>query len=180
MTVFHHTIVGGDFERAGHATDALKDLLKTVGVDPESTRRAAIAAYEAELNVIIHARRGILRATIGDDRLDIEIEDEGPGVADVALALQPGFSTASQQARSLGFGAGLNDLEMLESAGVGVALPGSHEPLPAVSAPTAACPQVEALLPALSDLGQRRHHRPVRGDPLRRQQRQVPVQGRVP
>lgn len=107
MTVFHHTIVGGDFERAGHATDALKDLLKTVGVDPESTRRAAIAAYEAELNVIIHARRGILRATIGDERLDIEIEDEGPGVADVALALQPGFSTASQQARSLGFGAGL-------------------------------------------------------------------------
>ena len=107
MTTFCHSITGGDYERAGLATDALKDLLKTLGVDPESTRRAAIAAYEAELNVIIHARRATLRATIDNQRLDVEIDDEGPGIADIALALQPGFSTAPQAARTLGFGAGL-------------------------------------------------------------------------
>ncbi len=145
MTTFCHSITGGDYERAGLATDALKDLLKTLGVDPESTRRAAIAAYEAELNVIIHARRGTLRATIGNQRLDIEIDDEGPGIADIPRALQPGFSTAPAAARALGFGAGLGlpniqrhtDAFSLDSAvGVGCTLRfgvvfSRVEPLPA-------------------------------------------------
>lgn len=107
MTAFSHSILGGDYERAGSATAALKDLLKSIGVDAESTRRAIIAAYEAELNVVIHAHRGTLRANILDHRLDVEVADEGPGIADIAVAMQPGFSTAPESARSLGFGAGL-------------------------------------------------------------------------
>lgn len=145
MTTFCHSITGGDYERAGLATDALKDLLKTLGVDPESTRRVAIAAYEAELNVIIHARRGDLRATLGHQRLDVEIDDEGPGIADIPLALQPGFSTAPQAARALGFGAGLglpniqrhtDDFSLDSTVGVGCKLRfavvfSCVEPLPA-------------------------------------------------
>jgi serine/threonine-protein kinase RsbT len=100
-------IEGGDFETAGLATRRLKEQLARAGVGAQAMRRAMIAAYEAEMNVVIHARTGTLWARVDNGRLDLEVADEGPGIPDVALALREGWSTASESARAMGFGAGL-------------------------------------------------------------------------
>ncbi|HUI73112.1 MAG TPA: ATP-binding protein, partial [Spirochaetia bacterium] len=100
-------INGGDFDAAGLATRKLKDHLARLGVDGAALRRAMIAAYEAEMNVVIHARTGTLWARVDETRLDLEVTDEGPGIPDVELAMKEGWSTASEQARQMGFGAGL-------------------------------------------------------------------------
>ncbi|MHB1034522.1 MAG: ATP-binding protein [Pirellulales bacterium] len=100
-------IVGGDFGRAGAAASQVKELLKKVGVDPGILRRVMIAAYEAEMNVVVHAREGIMRVALDPGRVEIEVADEGPGIADIEQALREGFSTASPSARELGFGAGM-------------------------------------------------------------------------
>ncbi len=100
-------IAGGDYEHAGGASATLKELLKKIGAPPEAVRRAAIAAYEAEMNVVIHARRGVLRFRLNPGRLDLDVEDEGPGIPDIPRAMQEGFSTAPEAARKLGFGAGM-------------------------------------------------------------------------
>jgi len=102
-----YTIRGSDFNEAGAASRLVKDHLKRVGADPEAIRRTMIAAYEAEMNVVIHARRGVLEARLGDCRVDVDVVDEGPGIPDVDEALREGFSTASSEARALGFGAGM-------------------------------------------------------------------------
>ncbi|HUT32187.1 MAG TPA: (Fe-S)-binding protein [Planctomycetota bacterium] len=102
-----YRIAGGDFERAGAASSGLKDMLKKVGVEPAALRRAMIAAYEAETNVVIHAHRGEMRVTLGDGVLDVEVVDEGPGIPDIELAMKEGYSTAPPPARELGFGAGM-------------------------------------------------------------------------
>lgn len=99
--------IGGSLQEVGVASRRLKDHLRRVGVDTAILRRVMIAAYEAEANVAIHARRGTLFARLTDARIDLEIVDEGPGIADVELALTEGYSTASEEARKLGFGAGL-------------------------------------------------------------------------
>ncbi|HTX53233.1 MAG TPA: ATP-binding protein, partial [Candidatus Baltobacteraceae bacterium] len=100
-------IHGGDFDQGGQATRRLKEKLVRLGVSGAVLRRAMIAAYEAEMNVVIHARTGTLWARLGDGRLELEVADEGPGIPDVQLALREGWSTASEKARQLGFGAGL-------------------------------------------------------------------------
>jgi anti-sigma regulatory factor (Ser/Thr protein kinase)/Na+-translocating ferredoxin:NAD+ oxidoreductase RNF subunit RnfB len=102
-----HRIVGGDFEHGGSASRAVKEELKQIGADPAVVRRAMIAAYEAEMNVVIHAHGGELRASLDNGQLDVEVLDTGPGIPDVAAAMREGFSTASAQARELGFGAGM-------------------------------------------------------------------------
>ncbi|MEW6197649.1 MAG: [Fe-Fe] hydrogenase large subunit C-terminal domain-containing protein [Planctomycetota bacterium] len=107
MNATRYEIVGGDYERGGAASRSLKEQLKKVGADPAVVRRAMIAAYEAEMNVVIHAQRGELRASLDNGQLDVEVADEGPGIADIEAALRPGFSTASAKARELGFGAGM-------------------------------------------------------------------------
>jgi anti-sigma regulatory factor (Ser/Thr protein kinase)/Fe-S-cluster-containing hydrogenase component 2 len=107
MTAATYTIVGGDYEHGGAASRALKEQLKKVGADPAVVRRAMIAAYEAEMNVVIHAERGELRAELQSGQLDVEVVDEGPGIPDVEQAMRPGYSTASATARELGFGAGM-------------------------------------------------------------------------
>lgn len=96
-----------DFVRAGEASSEIKQRLKKLGFKPELVRRAAIAAYEAEMNVIIHAQKGIMQVEITPSRLVILVEDEGPGIADIELAMQEGFSTAPDAIRELGFGAGM-------------------------------------------------------------------------
>ncbi|MCC6160247.1 MAG: ATP-binding protein [Deltaproteobacteria bacterium] len=100
-------IGGGDFEHGGEASRRLKALLQRSGADPSAVRRAVIATYEAEMNVIIHARCGRMDAAIDADRITVEISDEGPGIPDVSRALTEGWSTAPEKARQLGFGAGL-------------------------------------------------------------------------
>jgi anti-sigma regulatory factor (Ser/Thr protein kinase)/Fe-S-cluster-containing hydrogenase component 2 len=100
-------IAGGDFDSAGIATRMLKDHLSRIGADALALRRAMIAAYEAEMNVVIHARTGSMWARLDEGRLDLEVSDEGPGIPDIELAMQAGWSTASEKARQMGFGAGL-------------------------------------------------------------------------
>jgi serine/threonine-protein kinase RsbT len=100
-------IEGGDYGSAGTATRVLKDQLRMAGAPFDTLRRAMIASYEAEMNVVIHASRGTLWARIDDAQLDLEVIDEGPGIPDVELALREGWSTASDEARRMGFGAGM-------------------------------------------------------------------------
>lgn len=107
MNTVSYKIKGGDFENDGAASRSVKEQLKRIGADPAVIRRAMVAAYEAEMNVVIHAHRGELRASLHGGRLHVEVIDEGPGIPDIAQAMTPGFSTASAEARQLGFGAGM-------------------------------------------------------------------------
>ena len=96
-----------DFDAAGEASSKIKRMLQQIGVRADIIRRIAISAYEAEMNVIIHARRGSIRATIFPDRTELVIADEGPGIADISLAMKEGYSTAPDHIREMGFGAGM-------------------------------------------------------------------------
>ena len=107
MITVNRRIEGGDFGSAGSATRMLKDQLRMAGVPVDTLRRVMIASYEAEMNVVIHARRGTLWARIDGERLDLEVIDDGPGIPDIELAMREGWSTASDEARRMGFGAGM-------------------------------------------------------------------------
>lgn len=100
-------IKGGDFEQAGSAASTLKKKLIELGIDPGIIRRAAIVTYEAEMNVVIHALEGVIKADIFPEKLVISIADQGPGIKDLDQAMQIGYSTAPDQIRELGFGAGM-------------------------------------------------------------------------
>jgi anti-sigma regulatory factor (Ser/Thr protein kinase)/Fe-S-cluster-containing hydrogenase component 2 len=102
-----YDIESGDFDGAGAASRDLKQHLKRIGAESASVRRAMIAAYEAEMNVVIHTEGGSLVATVSDGQLDVDVVDRGPGIPDVPRAMREGFSTASSEARALGFGAGM-------------------------------------------------------------------------
>jgi anti-sigma regulatory factor (Ser/Thr protein kinase)/Na+-translocating ferredoxin:NAD+ oxidoreductase RNF subunit RnfB len=107
MNAVSYSIRGGDYEQGGSASRSVKEQLKKVGADPAVVRRAMIAAYEAEMNVVIHSHGGELRVALQNGQLDVEVIDEGPGIPDVEQAMRAGFSTAPQAARELGFGAGM-------------------------------------------------------------------------
>jgi len=107
MITLSYRISGGDFDTGGLATRRLKEQLARIGVGAAAMRRAMIASYEAEMNVVIHARTGTLWARLESGKLDLEITDEGPGIPNVELALREGWSTASSKAREMGFGAGM-------------------------------------------------------------------------
>ena len=109
-------IAGESYESAGEASSKLKRVLQQIGVASEVIRRIAISAYEAEMNVIIHATRGHMSALIYPDRTELTIKDEGPGIADIELALQEGYSTAPDYIRELGFGAGMGLPNMVRCA----------------------------------------------------------------
>jgi CBS domain-containing protein len=96
-----------DFELAGRASTEIKKALKQRSIDPKIVRRVAIASYELEINQVVHSNGGTIRCTIQPDRVIILAVDTGPGIADVNLALQEGWSTANEWIRSLGFGAGM-------------------------------------------------------------------------
>ena len=102
-----YKISGGDFDGAGSATRTLKGELARIGVEAAVMRRVMIAAYEAEMNVVIHSTGGSMWVKIDDHRLDLEIVDQGPGIPDVELAMREGYSTAGERARQMGFGAGM-------------------------------------------------------------------------
>lgn len=107
MEFFSHPIVSNDFRRGGSASQAMKECLKRLGADADAVRRAMIAAYEAEMNVVIHAVGGRLEASVSEHQVEVNVIDEGPGMPDVELAMTEGYSTASAEARALGFGAGM-------------------------------------------------------------------------
>jgi anti-sigma regulatory factor (Ser/Thr protein kinase) len=100
-------IQGGDFSRAGSAASRVKQILKEIGLDNRFIKRAVIIAYEAEINVVSYARHGKLTVTVSPAQIQILVEDEGPGIEDIDLAMQEGFSTATDWIREMGFGAGM-------------------------------------------------------------------------
>lgn len=101
------TVKGMDFTAAGEAASRIKATLQQIGIGPEIVRRAVIAAYESELNIVIHAYKGRLKANISPVCIELVAEDEGPGIPDIPLAMQEGYSTAPQHIREMGFGAGM-------------------------------------------------------------------------
>ncbi len=105
--VLDYALKGGDFDTAGEASSKIKRILQQIGVRSDVIRRIAISSYEAEMNVIIHAYSGVLKASIYPDRTELVVEDEGPGIADIDLAMQEGYSTAPDHIREMGFGAGM-------------------------------------------------------------------------
>ena len=102
-----YDIIGKDFDRAGESSSKLKKALKRVGIPPDFMRRVAIATYEAEMNVVIYTDGGKLVVRVTPERIAVEISDSGPGIEDIAKAMKPGFSTATDWVRELGFGAGM-------------------------------------------------------------------------
>ncbi len=100
-------VKGGDFAKAGAVACRIKELLKDLGLDAATVRRAAIAAYEAEMNVIMYAWEGRIDLAVSPDEVDITVDDRGPGITDVELAMTEGYSTATPEMRELGFGAGM-------------------------------------------------------------------------
>lgn len=96
-----------DFEGAGHASTEIKKALKRLELDPKLVRRIAVASYELEINQVVHSYGGTIRCEIRPDRVTVTAADTGPGIPDVSLALQEGWSTANEWIRSLGFGAGM-------------------------------------------------------------------------
>jgi len=104
---FSYQVPGDDFTRAGEASSNFKDKLKKMGVDPTIVRKAAIAMYEGEINMVIHARGGSISVSMDPEAITMTLEDVGPGIADISQAMKEGYSTAPDNVRALGFGAGM-------------------------------------------------------------------------
>lgn len=103
----HYDVLGGDFTSAGNASVQAKKALRQLGHDPDIIRRVSIAMYEGEINMVIHADGGTADILVYPDYIEIVLADRGPGIPDVAKAMQEGYSTAPDNIRSLGFGAGM-------------------------------------------------------------------------
>lgn len=125
---FHYDVPGDDFTRAGEASSSIKKALKQVGLAPDIIRNVAIAMYEGEINMVIHAGGGEIDVDIAPDAIHMVLRDQGPGIQDISLAMQEGWSTAPDDVRSLGFGAGMglpnmkkytDEMKVESTAGVG-------------------------------------------------------------
>ena len=103
----HFDIDGEDFSVAGEASSNIKKVLGKLGVPPAVVRRVAVATYEGEINMVIHADGGTIDVEITPERVKILLKDKGPGIASIEQAMQEGYSTASEEVRNLGFGAGM-------------------------------------------------------------------------
>ena len=104
---FRFDVDGEDFTSAGNASVQVKKNLRQLGLSPEIIRRVSIAMYEGEINMVIHAGGGTAEVTVTESYVEIFLSDKGPGIKDIDEAMQEGFSTASDNIRSLGFGAGM-------------------------------------------------------------------------
>ncbi len=104
---FHFEVDGENFTSAGQASVSMKKNLRQLGVSPETIRRVSISMYEGEINMVIHANGGTADVYVDEEQVKIVLSDEGPGIPNVELALQAGYSTAPDNIRSLGFGAGM-------------------------------------------------------------------------
>jgi anti-sigma regulatory factor (Ser/Thr protein kinase) len=102
---FH--LVGGEFTHAGAAASELKTILTGLGISADLVRRAAIATFEAEMNVIIHAAAGVMNYSVTPEKIQIVVSDMGPGIPDIELAMTEGYSTAPDWVREMGWGAGM-------------------------------------------------------------------------
>ena len=104
---YHYIVPGDDFTRAGSASAAVKQIMKKIGLDPTAIRKMSISLYEGEINMVIHGGGGEIDVEVRPDRITAVLTDHGPGIPDIDAAMQDGFSTASEQVRALGFGAGM-------------------------------------------------------------------------
>ena len=104
---FHFDVDGENFTSAGEASVQVKKLLRQLGIAPDVIRRVGIAMYEGEINMVIHADGGSADVLVDNDKITIILADTGPGIANIELAMQEGYSTAPDKIRSLGFGAGM-------------------------------------------------------------------------
>lgn len=129
--VLTYDISPDDFTRAGEASSDVKGKLKQMGVSPEAVRKVAIAMYEGEINMVIHARGGKITVTITPAQIEMVLADVGPGIPDIDMAMKAGYSTAPDEVRSLGFGAGMglpnmkkytDDMKIETELGVGTTI----------------------------------------------------------
>ena len=104
---FHYDVDGDNFTSAGEASVQIKKKLRQLGIPPEVIRRVSIAMYEGEINMVVHANGGIADVLVTPKLIQIVLEDHGPGIPDISLAMQEGYSTAPDNIRALGFGAGM-------------------------------------------------------------------------
>lgn len=102
-----YDIQGGNFDTAGEISGEIKVILRDLGIDAASLRRVVVVAFEAEMNLVMYARRGTLTFILTDEDVNLEVRDEGPGIPDLELAFQEGYTTASDEMRELGFGFGM-------------------------------------------------------------------------
>jgi anti-sigma regulatory factor (Ser/Thr protein kinase) len=100
-------VLGKDFSNAGKVSTSIKDTLKRMGISPLVVRRVAIVSYEAEMNLVMYATRGKVSLSVSRDAVTLNVDDEGPGIPDISLAMQEGYSTATPEMREMGFGAGM-------------------------------------------------------------------------
>ncbi len=124
-------VSGDDFISAGEASTKIKRTLRQIGIDSTVIRRVAISVYEAEMNVVIHANKGEIILEVFDDKIIIFVNDKGPGIKDINLAMQEGYTTATEEARKQGFGAGMglpnikrstDEFEITSKIGIGTKL----------------------------------------------------------
>ena len=125
---FHFDVDGDNFTSAGQASVQMKKNLRQLGLPPEIIRRVSIAMYEGEINMVIHANGGEITVEITPEKVRMVLDDVGPGIPDIELAMQAGYSTAPDEVRNLGFGAGMglpnmkkytDDMEIVTKLGVG-------------------------------------------------------------
>ena len=125
---FVYHVEGGDFTNAGSTSSQVKRMLKKIGVSPEIVKKTVVALYEAEVNIVAHAYRGDITVDLEEDHIKIVLDDEGPGIPNLDLAMQEGWSTASPKVREMGYGAGMglpnikkntDDLKIDTQVGVG-------------------------------------------------------------
>lgn len=125
---FHFEVDGENFSSAGEASVQVKRMLRQIGISPDVIRRVSVAMYEGEINMVIHANGGDADVVVEPNKITIILKDVGPGIADVELAMQEGYSTAPENVRSLGFGAGMglpnmkrytDDMKIESELGVG-------------------------------------------------------------
>jgi len=125
---FSFEVEGGDLSQAGEASSQMKRTLKKLGFPPDVIRKVSICMYEGEINMVIHADGGTADVEVGLDAIRITLADRGPGIPDINLAMEPGWSTAREFARDLGFGAGMglpnmkkhsDDMKIESTVGVG-------------------------------------------------------------
>ena len=128
---FHFNIDGDNFTSAGEASVRIKKLLREMGFSPDTIRRVSVAMYEGEINMVIHANGGSADVDVYGDRIEIVLADKGPGIPNIELAMQEGYSTAPDNIRSLGFGAGMglpnmkrytDDMRIESALGVGTTI----------------------------------------------------------
>ena len=128
---FHFDIDGDNFTSAGEASVRIKKSLREMGFTPDVIRRVSVAMYEGEINMVIHANGGTADVNVYVDKIEIILADNGPGISDIELAMQEGYSTAPDNIRSLGFGAGMglpnmknytNDMRIESEVGKGTTI----------------------------------------------------------